>query len=62
VPVMFLGVGNVFNDVTCCEYGPGVDLACNRNEYQEFLLGGGGGERGAGHRAGKLTTFMWQRF
>jgi len=20
-------------------YGPGVDLACNRNEYQEYLLG-----------------------
>ena len=20
-------------------YGPGVDLACNRNEYQEYFLG-----------------------
>jgi hypothetical protein len=23
--------------------GPGVDLACNRNEYQEYFLGGKGG-------------------
>jgi hypothetical protein len=23
-------------------YGPGVDSASNRNEYQEFFLGGGG--------------------
>jgi hypothetical protein len=25
-------------------YGPGVDLACNRNEYQEYFLGGNGGQ------------------
>ena len=24
-------------------YGPGVDSACNRNEYQEYFLGGKGG-------------------
>ena len=24
-------------------YGPGVDSACNKNEYQEYFLGGKGG-------------------
>jgi hypothetical protein len=24
-------------------YGPGVDSASNKNEYQKYLLGGGGG-------------------
>jgi hypothetical protein len=27
-------------------YGPGDDSAFNINEYQEYLLGGGGGKRG----------------
>jgi hypothetical protein len=31
-------------------YGPGVDSACNRNEYQEHFLGGKGG------RCVRLTT------
>jgi hypothetical protein len=26
-------------------YGPGVDSASNRNEYQEYFLGGKGGRR-----------------
>jgi len=26
-------------------YGPGVDSASNRNEYQEYFLGGGRGGR-----------------
>jgi hypothetical protein len=25
-------------------FGPGVDCACDRNEYQEYFLGEGGGE------------------
>ena len=25
------------------QYGPGVESACNRNEYQEYFLGGKGG-------------------
>jgi hypothetical protein len=29
-------------------YGPGVDSAPNRNEYQEYFLGGGGGLKAAG--------------
>ena len=32
-------------------YGPGVDSASNRNEYQEYLLGGKGG------RCVRLTTY-----
>ena len=32
-------------------YGPGVDTASNRNEYQEYFLGGKGG------RYLKLTTY-----
>ena len=32
-------------------YGPGVDWASNRNEYQEYFLGGKGG------RCVRLTTF-----
>ena len=31
-------------------YGPGVDLSSNRNEYQEYFLGGNGG------RCVRLTT------
>jgi hypothetical protein len=37
-------------------YDPGVDSASNRNEYQEYFLGGKGGC----HRADNLTTFMCQ--
>jgi len=33
------------------QYGPGVDSASNRNEYQEYFLGGKGG------RCVRLTTF-----
>jgi len=40
---MFLGVGNVFKGITGSEYGPGVDSASNRNEYQEYFLRGKGG-------------------
>ena len=32
------------------QYGPGVDSACNRNEYQEYFLGSKGG------RCGGLTA------
>jgi hypothetical protein len=35
-----------------CHYGPEVDSASNRNEYQEYLLGEGGG----GGRCVGLTT------
>jgi len=34
--------------------GPGVDSACKRNEYQGYILGGGG--RGKGSRCVGLTT------
>ena len=34
-------------------YGPGVDSACNRNEYQEHFLGGKGG------RCVRLTTYHY---
>ena len=37
-------------------YGPGVDSASNRNEYQEYFLGW----RRPVRRADKLTTFMCQ--
>jgi len=32
-----------FIDISLPHYGPGVDSACNRNEYQEYFLGGKGG-------------------
>jgi hypothetical protein len=35
-------------------YGPGVDSASNRNEYQEYFPGGGGGVKGG--RRVRLTT------
>jgi len=35
-------------------YGPGVDSASNRNEYQEYFLG----VKAAGVRADNLTTIM----
>ena len=38
-------------------YGPGVDSASNRNEYQEYFLGG---KAGRCVEADKLTTFMCQ--
>ena len=28
-----------------CHYGPGVDSASNRNEYQQYFLEGKGGRR-----------------
>jgi len=31
-----------FIDIIRPHYGPGVDSASNRNEYQEYFLGGGG--------------------
>jgi hypothetical protein len=34
---------------------PGVDPACNRNEYHEYFLGGKGNRCG---RADNLTIFM----
>ena len=35
------GVSRFFMDITSfrTHYGPGVDAASNRNEYQEYLLG-----------------------
>ena len=36
-------------------YGPGVDSAYNRNEYQEYFLGG---KRRPVRKADNLTTFM----
>ena len=35
-------------DSRWCHYGPGVYSASNRNEYQEYFLGGGGGGKAAG--------------
>jgi len=34
------GVTGIFH---CPYYGPGLDSASNRNEYQEYFLGGKGG-------------------
>ena len=35
------GVSGLFIDIKSfrSHYGPGVDSACNRNEYQEYFLG-----------------------
>jgi len=46
------GVGGFFIDIKSFQshYGPGVDSATNRNEYQEHFLGGKGG------RCVRLTT------
>ena len=46
------GVSGFFMDINSfrSHYGPGVDSASNRNEYQEYFLGGKGG------RCVKLTT------
>ena len=35
-------------------YGPGVDSACNRNEYQEHFLG----VKAAGAKADNLTNIL----
>jgi hypothetical protein len=42
----FDGVTEIFHFI----YGPGVDSASNRNEYQEYFLGG------KGSRCVRLTT------
>ena len=44
------GVSGFFIDKILPHYGPGVDSASNRNEYQEYFLGGKGG------RCVRLTT------
>ena len=46
-------VSGFFIDIKCfrSHYGPGVDSASNRNEYQEYFLGGKGGRRV------RLTTY-----
>jgi hypothetical protein len=33
----------IFDDLLRMSYGPGVDSASNRKEYQEYILGGKGG-------------------
>ena len=40
-----VGVTGFFSDIKSfrSHYGPGVDSASNRNEYQEYFLGGKGG-------------------
>ena len=40
------GVSGFFIDIKSFRphYGPGVDSASNRNEYQEYFLGGKGGQ------------------
>jgi len=47
------GVSGFFNDIKSFRwhYGPGVDSASNRNEYQVYFLGGKGG------RCVRLTTY-----
>ena len=47
------GVSGFFIDIKSfrSHYGPGVDSASNRNEYQEYFLGGKGG------RCVRLTTY-----
>jgi hypothetical protein len=54
--VQFINTSTDLLKKFCPHYGPGVDSASNRNEYQEHFLGGGGA-RGPVHRA-NLTTFM----
>ena len=46
------GISGFFIDIKffVSHYGPGVDSASNRNEYQEYFLGGKGG------RCIRLTT------
>ena len=48
-----VGVSGNFIDIKSyrSQYGPGVDTASNRNEYQEYFLGGKGG------RCVWLTTY-----
>ena len=47
------GVSGFFIDIKSLRshYGPGVDSASNRNEYQEYFLGGKGGQ------CVRLTTY-----
>ena len=47
------GVSGFFSDIKSLRlhYGPGVNSACNRNEYQEYFLWGKGG------RYIRLTTY-----
>ena len=33
------GIRRVYLSIKCNLYGPGVDSASNRNEYQEYFLG-----------------------
>jgi hypothetical protein len=40
-------------------YGPGVDSASNRNEYQEFSLVGGGGKGRPARKADKQHLHLW---
>jgi len=41
------------------QYGPRIDLACERNEYQEYFLGV---KATPVSRADKLTTFLCRLF
>jgi hypothetical protein len=43
---------NLINIINLRNYGPGVDSASNRNEYQEYFLGG------KGSRCVGLTTLL----
>jgi hypothetical protein len=39
-----MDLGEFFIDITLrSQYGPGVDSACNANEYHGYFLGGKGG-------------------
>ena len=51
------GVIGFFMDIKSfrSHYGPGVDSASNRNEYQEYILGG---KKRPVHKADNLTTIL----
>jgi hypothetical protein len=53
------GVTGIFHwhKILRSRYGPGVDSASNRNEYQEYFLGGGGKKRSV-RKADNLTTIL----
>jgi len=40
-------------------YGPGVDSGSNRNEYQEYILGGKGGPSDGISLGGERWSFRW---